>query len=603
MCHTSRMLHLGIAYGHNATVAVIEDGRVVFCQSEERLNRIKNAMGIPRRTLDHVYRMIGGPERVASCALFLGFAESYLMRDTYAASGEVRLANPLRFDRVDGWLHNLPAAIATQLAQRAAHEQALADPVNRTAGRAHFATQLGLPPDKLVEVPHHETHACSVIPFLPADHAGPVLIFTLDGEGDGLAASVSRFERGRFTTLSTAPRLCSLGRIYGYVTNILGFQMLEHEYKIMGLAPYAKAEYAAAVAAELRKLLWVDEAGEWCAGYRINADLGAALHALCTYQRFDTVAGALQAYTEEMVTRWIAHWVGTTGIGTIACAGGVFMNVKANQRVAALRGVTRLIVTPSCADESCALGAAVYASRAAEPATPIARLDHVYLGTCIDGADVARLLRDQNLQNEFAITEPPDIDRAVAELLAHGQVVGRCAGAMEFGARALGNRSILAHPGELATVEHINRAIKSRDFWMPFAPSILAEAIEDLIEDPKGAVSPFMMVSADTTARGRAVLAAAIHRADGTVRPQRVERAANPRYHALIAHFRALTGIGAVLNTSFNLHGDPIVCSPEDAIDTVRRSGLRWLALDHFLLEKRAGAGLVGAPGAPPLPR
>jgi carbamoyltransferase len=159
---------------------------------------------------------------------------------------------------------------------------------------------------------------------------------------------------------------------------------------------------------------------------------------------------------------------------------------------------------------------------------------------------------------------------------------------MEFGARALGNRSILAHPSEPAVVEFINQAIKSRDFWMPFAPSILAESMAELIEDPKDAVSPFMMVSANTTPYGRRALAAAIHRADGTARPQRVDQATNPDYHALVTHFRTLTGIGGVLNTSFNLHGEPIICSPLDAVVTVQRSGLKYLALNQFLLEKRA---------------
>lgn len=584
------MIHLGIAYGHNATVAVIDDGRIVFCQSEERFSRVKNAMGIPWLTLDHVHRMVGGADRIASCALFQNFANGYLMRDTYSAprGDPARLRNPLDFDLVDGWLHNLPTTVAGQHAQRAAIDQALADPANQARGRDYYSELLGLPPDKLIEVPHHESHAFSVIPFLPADHREPVLVFTLDGEGDGLAASVSCYADGCFTPLSTTPRLYSIGRIYGYVTNILGFKMLEHEYKIMGLAPYAKGEHCEALAEQLRKILWVDDAGAWRGRYRSHGDLAAALHVLCAYQRFDNIAAALQLYTEEMVARWVAHWVAATGLATIACAGGVFMNVKANQKLAELPGVARLIVTPSCGDESCAIGAAVYASLAAEPATPIARLDHLYLGIGYDTAQVAAALRDADVQAQFAVSEPADINRAVAELLARHEVVGRCSGAMEFGARALGNRSILAHPSDLATVELINQAIKSRDFWMPFAPSILAESLGDLIEDPKGAVSPFMMVSARATARGRAALAAAIHRVDGSARPQRVERAANPDYHALIGHFQSLTGIGAVLNTSFNLHGDPIVCSPADAIDTVRRSGLKWLALDRFLLEKRA---------------
>lgn len=583
------MLHLGLAYGHNATVAVVEDGRVAFCQSEERLNRFKNAFGVPWRTLDHVRGRLGGTP-IASCGLFMGFGETWVRRADYGArdAAPMTTGNALSFDLVEGWRRDLGAVVEAMLARDAALERAFADPDNQARGRAWCSEQLDLPPETLVEIPHHETHAYSVLPFLPAGHAGPVLVLTLDGEGDGLAASVSRWDGSTMTRLASTPRLASLGRIYAYVTNILGFKMLEHEYKIMGLAPYAKdPRLCAALAEQLGKLLWVDADGAWRMRYRSRADLAVALATLCAFQRQDNIAAALQAYTETMMTRWVGHWVAATGIATVACAGGVFMNVKANQLVAALPGIERLIVTPSCGDESCAIGAAVAASLRAEPRTPIAPLDHLYLGDGFDDAAVERALVDARAADDFSITRPPDIERAVAALLARGEIVARCAGPMEFGARALGNRSILAHPRDPAVVEVINHAIKNRDFWMPFAPSILDACVDALVEDPKGTVSPFMMVSATTTAAGRAALAAAIHRADFTARPQRVTATANPRYHALIRHFRELTGIGAVLNTSFNLHGEPIVRSPADALATVRGSGLRWLALGPVLLEKR----------------
>jgi carbamoyltransferase len=591
------MIHLGVCTGHNATVAVIADGHLVFCQSEERLNRIKNATGAPRQTLNHVYSMLGGVERIASCGVFQRFAYGYLHHGYIAAPTGTAIVsgNPLDFATIEGWRRDLDGAVAAELAAAMALAASEREPATQAAGRAAYADALGFPADRLVELHHHDSHAYSTLPFLPPDGREPVLILTLDGEGDGACASVSRWEGGRMVRLSSTPDLCSLGRIYGYVTNILGFRMLEHEYKIMGLAPYAKPEHGQELVARLHTLLWVDAAGQWRAGYRSPCELAVALAELCAFQRLDNIAAALQSFTEEMMARWVAHWVAATGIGTVACAGGVFMNVKANQLVAALPGVTRLIVTPSSGDESCAIGAAVFASLTAEPATPIARLDNIYLGLNYVDEAVEQAFRAAAVGEQFVISEPPDINRAVAELLARNEVVGRCSGRMEFGARALGNRSILANPSDPATVDFINRAIKNRDFWMPFAPSILAEAIDELVEDPKDAVSPYMMVSAPTTARGRVALAAAIHRADGTARPQRVERAANPDYHALIGHFRRLTGVGAVLNTSFNLHGEPIVCTPLDAVDTMRRSGLRWLAVNRFLLEKRpAGGGNQG---------
>ncbi|MEK6710633.1 MAG: carbamoyltransferase C-terminal domain-containing protein, partial [Nitrospinota bacterium] len=154
-------------------------------------------------------------------------------------------------------------------------------------------------------------------------------------------------------------------------------------------------------------------------------------------------------------------------------------------------------------------------------------------------------------------------------------------------ARALGNRAILANPGDIRGVARINKRIKSRDFWMPFAPTLLAERADDYLVNPKRLCSPYMMMTFDSTPRGREDLMAACHPYDATMRPQLLERACNPEYHRLISHFERLTGIGGVLNTSYNLHGEPIVSSPEDAIRTFEASGLPHLALGQHLISKR----------------
>ncbi|PYN53024.1 MAG: carbamoyltransferase, partial [Candidatus Rokuibacteriota bacterium] len=166
-------------------------------------------------------------------------------------------------------------------------------------------------------------------------------------------------------------------------------------------------------------------------------------------------------------------------------------------------------------------------------------------------------------------------------------VVARCAGRMEFGARALGNRSILANPADHRVVGLINRMIKNRDFWMPFAPSVLREREADYLVNPKGLASPYMMLAFPTNPKRRDEIVAAIHPHDATARAHIVDEAWNPGYHRLIREFEARTGIGAVLNTSFNLHGEPLVCSPADALDTFERSGLPHLALGRFLVSKR----------------
>jgi carbamoyltransferase len=182
------------------------------------------------------------------------------------------------------------------------------------------------------------------------------------------------------------------------------------------------------------------------------------------------------------------------------------------------------------------------------------------------------------------VSEPADLEDAVAELLAKGEVVARAAGREEFGARSLGNRAIIGDPTVPDVVRVVNKAIKSRDFWMPFAPSVMAEAADRYLHNPKGLVAPYMILSFDS--RNTAEVKAACHPEDGTIRPQVVTREGNPSYHRLIECFQKRTGRGAVLNTSFNIHGEPIVSSAADAIDVMQRSGLLHLALGPFLISK-----------------
>ena len=583
------MYHLGIAYGHNATIAVVRDGELVFCQSEERRNRIKNSTGFPDQTLAHVYDRICAPEEVASCTLFLEKNLGYLMlREGGFRSAP--LAGLLDAAQVRAWQADPVAADAAGAVLLDAADRIKADPSINLEAAGWFVQKLGLPADRIEHLDHHLSHVASAMPFLAWDAGTDTLLFTLDGEGDGICAMVARLSGGRLTVLSTAPDYLSLGKIYHDVTGILGFKSNEHEYKVMGLAPYAKPEYCRDLVERFLAILRVNAAGEWEGSFRSHRGMLLKLVELCSFQRFDAIAGALQSYTERVICDWIRHWVEQTGIRSIACAGGVFMNVKANQRVLEMACVERMVVVPSCGDESTAIGCAVHGSRRFQPQVPIRPVRQLYLGEAHDAQAIERQLIDDGISKDFDISEPADINVEVARLLAAGEVVARCTGRMEFGARALGNRSILSHPGKAENIPMINDAIKNRDFWMPFAPTILAESVDRLVAGHAKMFSPFMMVSFDATADGRRDLVAALHRADFTLRPQMLNREANPDYYAIISRFRDLTGIGALLNTSFNLHGEPIVASPTDAIRTMARSGLRFLALDRFLLAKPAAA-------------
>jgi carbamoyltransferase len=247
--------------------------------------------------------------------------------------------------------------------------------------------------------------------------------------------------------------------------------------------------------------------------------------------------------------------------------------------------VEDMFVYPSCGDETSAMGAAywTYAHKVGvEKMTPLQTL---YWGPQHSDAEIEQAITSYKFQSKVRCQRISNMELTIAALLASGRIVARHAGREEFGARALGNRSILANPSNAHATRVINEAIKARDFWMPFATSILSERANDYLINPKKIRSPFMILTFDTTER-RNDLIAAMHPFDYTVRPQIVEYQANPRYHSILKEFERLTGIGAILNTSFNLHGFPVASSPRDSLEVFDRSGLTTLAIENWLVEK-----------------
>jgi carbamoyltransferase len=306
--------------------------------------------------------------------------------------------------------------------------------------------------------------------------------------------------------------------------------------------------------------------------------------------RFDALCGGVQEITEELILEWARRAMRRTRIQHLAVSGGVFMNVKASQRLLAMKDVKSLFVMPSAGDESLVFGCCwegyheACRARGIDPAPKA--ISHLYLGKEYDEQYITRMIRRDRLRRRFEITRPDDIEDAVADLLAQGKVVARHAGSSEWGARALGNRSILANPVDEGTIQVLNELIKDRDFWMPFTPSVLPEGAAEYILNPKRMPASYMCITFDSSPAGRVALKAAKHPYDHTIRPQVVDPEWNPSYHRLIARFAARTGIKGILNTSFNLHGEPNVETPEDAIRTVLQSGLEYVAIGPFLFRK-----------------
>ncbi len=361
----------------------------------------------------------------------------------------------------------------------------------------------------------------------------------------------------------------------------------EHEFKVMGLAAYAKSSSVNRAKQVIDNLCTVE-------GMRIMSnnrpvDLFSYLEEAWKVHRFDNIAGAVQAYTEQIACALVRNIVRETGIRRFVIGGGIAMNIKMNKAISELEEVEELFVCGSSGDESLSIGGCYLLNSDPKSNQP---LPNLYLG--YDICDEFDRFNADSYANEFDVQTDVTFDQ-VAALLAKGDILAVIRGSAEFGARALGNRSILANPSRREIVQQINEAIKNRDFWMPFALSILEENLDEYILNPKQLQSPFMAISLDVRPEKNTQIEAGTHPYDKTVRPQAVSSTYTPEYHALISAFQKLTGIPALLNTSFNLHGEPIVDTIADAVRTFKLSGLQHLLIqDQILFSKRAEDRICG---------
>jgi carbamoyltransferase len=562
---------LGIHDGHNASACLLVDGRVVSCIQEERLTHRKNYMGFPSRSIQVLLEMADlEPEEIDCFAL----AGKHMPRPSDVVVG---------YQRRSGLLWPWLVEMGSRTPLYELYKQRV-----RKERLARLA-DLGISRDRVTFVDHHTCHAAAAY-FGSPFRNGPVLVLTNDGSGDGLCGSVSVGEDGSLARLADIPKGHSIGSIYAQITFLLNFVPWEHEWKLMGLAPYVSESRARQAHELFRNYLEVADGS-----LRVRRRVPEPTHLLyrrlrrdLRRLRFDSLAAGVQHMTEDLLSRWVRNAVRQTGVSKVALSGGVFMNVKANKAISELEEVEDVFVMPSCGDESNSIGAAywAYAERRRTLGQPVdaAPLGPLYLGPGFSDADVEAALDGRG--GAFDVRRSDAIDTVVAELLANGAIVARCQGRMEFGARALGNRSILADPADARSVRTINMMVKKRDFWMPFAPVVLQRRAADYLVNPKAIASPYMMMSFDTTSR-RDELIAAVHVADLTARAQILEESWNPPLYRLLEDFERLTGRGVLLNTSFNLHGYPIVNGPEEALWVMENSDLEYLALGNYLLRRR----------------
>lgn len=559
---------MGVHSGINASAAIGSvDGRLLYAVQEERIAREKNYVGFPERAVRACLEYVAArPDDIA-----------------VAAHGSRRLQ-----------ADHIPRASVRSLFE--AHQATELTPERRTKLRAYldreyarspgqFAERLGdlgVRPRQVRVYDHHSTHADAAYFGLRADPGETYLVMTCDGAGDEACATVATYRDGVRVELSRSGESASPGLVYLWTTLSYGFRPHEDEHKLMGMAPYADPAQAERIAQVFRDYVGLDGLQFRCSRGDVQAQWPVVLDALGR-SRFDHVFGGVQRYIEKLISDWIRSAVAQSGIKHVLGSGGVFMNVKMNGALAALPELDSFSAFPSCGDETLSIGAFYRAAH--ELGALVPALPDMFLGDEPGPIDET----PHAMADGLAVTAESDIDTVVAELLAAGEIVARCVGRMEFGARALGNRSLLAPAADRDYVWKLNQAVKQRDFWMPFAPMVLADRLCEYLRAPHGERSPFMMTTYDTVPDAQRSIIAAIHPADGSARAQIVYERENPTAYRLLKRYESLTGSGVLLNTSLNIHGEPIVRTAQEAVQVLRVSGLRYLALHRHLVLKKQG--------------
>jgi len=579
---------LGIHDGHNSSACLFEDGVIRLVLQEERLSRVKNYAGFPEMAISEIFAHLG--LTIEDIDRFAVVGHEMPDQNTKESRLELyrRMGQPgYNPDNQHATVLKTPGAFVTTAARKIkrAFEGYQSAQSN---GRLSRHLDYGIPASKMSIIDHHTAHAAAAYHGLGV-YDRDILVLTNDGEGDGCCATVNIGIAGKLKHIASVHRSHSIGNLYSVVTFLMGMVPLEHEYKLMGMAPYADEGRAEAVAQKFRSLYKTgpDNPYGWA---KIDA-WPDPLHSysyirdLLELDRFDSICAGLQKFTEEYILRWVKSCISATGIRRLAVSGGVFMNVKINKSIMELPEVESLFVFPSCSDESNAIGVC-YEVAARHDLSKLTPLKDIYFGLGYSNEQVKAAIDKFHFNQPVKWEMYDDIECEVARLLAEGQIVARFKGREEFGARALGNRSILADPSNTKVIKVINSMIKCRDFWMPFATSMTDRQAAACLNNPKGMSAPYMIMTFNTTNLVNDFIAG-VHPYDLTVRPQVVYRDWNPAYYRLIELWEEQSGKrGGLLNTSFNLHGHPLVSSPIDALDVFNRSGLQYLAIENYLLAK-----------------
>lgn len=555
---------LGLRSKHDASAALVVDGELVAAATEERFSRRKHHFGFPQQAIEYVLAEGGlKPHDV-----------DLIARDGIAMGKQL-----LRLVRqpLYAWTPRLYRDVLEKAMDRYVRRE-----TDTKKGEETQLHDMGFQP-RWLYVEHHQGHAAYAYHASGLEDATVVV---LDGRGHYLGGGVYKGQDGRLECLQEIiAEGGSLGLFYSAVTDALGFRVGDGEGKTMGLACYGGPEAALAELEAfaptvnglktLRRKEWqLDTAvfeNQLYGHYRESA----LIRLLIDKHGNANVAAAAQAILERELSTLVRNAVQATGFPALVGGGGVFLNVKASKVLVENRIVESIYIPPGPGDDGLAAGYALAAYASEETAGLPKPLRSAYLGPGFDAEDILQALQ----QYDDLVVEKlewENVPSETARLIADGQVVGWFQGRMEWGPRALGNRSVLADPRDHQMRDRINERLKQRDWFMPFAPSVLKEYCTQCFTDYQ--TSPYMNLAFDVRPPYDQLVPAVMH-VDATARPQEVDRETNPLYYDTIEAFRQLTGVPLVLNTSFNRHGLPIVCTPDDAADH-----LRWGCIDVLVI-------------------
>ena len=591
----------------DSTVCLVEDGDIIAAIGEERFSREKQHEGFPYLTLQYLFEHYSlTPESIdrvvysffdASKERDLMFRAKYLYDEQAKCTdfGKVFSAfrnlppvpkkiynilgvaeSKLRIRK--GWGKEVFYKVASQVdfVGRKIHEKNLTDGLKGAAAdHQYWQEELlkGLDKfniqNKLIRYEHHMCHAANAYYTSSFDDA---LIVTLDGYGSGLAGSISVGHNGQIERIHALYYPASLGEFYERVTSSLGFRPGRHEGKIVGLAAYGDPKL---LSDTVRSFFDVSEGDVY---YKLPRNRFFSRYLASCYAKPE-VAAAYQEVLEQVICEYVSYYVRQTGLANVVLSGGVVANVKANQRIFEIPGVKKIFVHPGMGDGGCSVGAALLhvANRIGLHPSPI---KDVYLGPEYTDKEIEQALRDEGLSFE----KPLNLEKRIAELLTSGKIVAHFNGRMEYGPRALGNRTIMYHAKDPDVNLWLNTQLGRTEF-MPFAPATLYEERERCYKNIQGAehTAQFMTITFDCTDFMLEHCPAAVH-VDGTARPQLVAQEANPRFYNIIKEYHKLTGNPSIINTSFNMHEEPIVCTPKDAVRAFVLGNLHYLAIGNYLV-------------------